>query len=407
MTPDKVKMTCEDVDKKLKNFLGDLLSDEDYQGFVEHLDGCTKCGKRVRMMGSFTNQLWELGDIEIPSDLDSTIIFQYDQAKKAPPKPKPKMKKSKMLGIAVVVVVVGIGIAFGAKKFFKPAELNGDQERGEAVTVQATAFTKKVSAPDPEAERLYKQLKSMAESLAPATQHATKKKDPEPEPQKEETIVREASPPPVKKPVRSAPKSSPDAYSLHWHLPQFSESDAKQLVSTITMLDIDPDYDDQNFIVFRTTNKKIKTLSIGIKFTYKLQLDVPEFIMDGSDPQGEVAASISFTGRETTYSTAGTRGGALSSFEQEENAAGNIFDWHVLLVLSQQNALIDVIHRHRGTVLFTSNEAVIFSIPGARIKALSEEIQGTGGMFTDLMGSDFETASLLGIVNVLIYLPEQ
>jgi len=403
MTPSNVKMICSDIDKELKHFVGDLLSEDDYQGFVAHLDSCPQCTNRVRSMGSFTNQLWELGDIEVPSDLDSTILFQFDQAKKAPPKPKPKKSKKQKLVIGAVIVIVGIVAFFGWQKFSKTGELNVEQVGDDEVIVQTTMIKKKASVPDPEAERLYNQLKGMAESLAPATPIKSKEKDPDS--QKEVSQKKEA--PPLKESRKSAPASSPDAFSLHWHLPYFTETDVKQLVGTITMLDIDPDYNDQNFIIFRTINKKIKTLSAGIKFTYKMQLDLPEFIADGSNPQGEVVASISFTGREPTYSTAGTRGGKLSSFEQETNATGNNLDWHILLVSSQQDALVDILHRNRGTVLFTSKEVVIFSMPGARIGALSQEIQGTGGMFADFGNTDFDTVSLLGIVNVLVYLPEQ
>jgi len=399
MTPGDINMVCSDIDKKLKNFISDLLSETDYQGFVEHLDSCPQCTSRVRSMGSFTNQLWELGEIEIPSDLDSTILFQFDQAKKQPR--KSKTKKSKKLVFGVIILIIGIVIAFGAYQFFKSDELNVEPVTDDAVIIQTTGIKRK--APDPEAERLYNQLKGMAESLAPMTQNTTKKKVPE----SEKVVLKSEEAPSLKESVASSPASSSDAFSLHWHLPYFTETDIKQVVSTITMLDIDPDYDDKNFIIFKATNKKIKTLSVGIKFTYKIQLDIPEFIADGSNPQGEVVASISFTGREPTYSTAGSRGRALSSFEQETNATGNNLDWHILLVSSQQNSLIDIIHRNRGTVLFTSNEVVIFSMPGPRIEALAQEIQGTGGMFADFGNSEFETVALLGIVNVLVYLPEQ
>jgi len=269
--------------------------------------------------------------------------------------------------------------------------------------VQTTTFKKKESTPDPEAERLYNQLKGMAESLAPKVPIKTEKKDSE----SQKEVSKERQAPPVAKAKVSAPTSSSSAYALHWHLPYFTEADAKKLLSTITMLDIDPEYADSNFVVFRTINKKIKTLSAGIRFTYKVQFDVPDFILDGSDPQGEVVASISFTGREPTYSAGGGGGGALSSREQEANAAGNILDWHILLVSSHQDDLVDILHRNRGTVMYTSEKVVIFSMPGARIGALSQEIQETGGMFADFRNSDFETVALLGIVNVLIYLPEQ
>ncbi len=398
MTPSELKMMCDDIDKKLKHFLGDLLSDPDYQAFVDHLDGCSKCASRVRMMGSFTNQLWELGDIEVPSDLDSTILFQFNQAKKEPRKSKPK--KPRKLVIGVVILIIGLIAFFGWKKFFKPEELNVEQVSDDAVIVQATAIKKKVSAPDPEAERLYRQLKDMAESLAPMVPKTIEKKVSEKKPSQEKEVV-----PVVKEPVASP--SSYDAYSLHWHIPYFTESDIKQLVSTITMLNIDLDYDDPNFVIFKTINKRIKTIKAGVQFTHKIQLDLPDFIMDGSDPNGDVVVSISFTGQEPTYSTSVARGGALSSFEQATSEAGNSLDWHILLVSAQQDALLDIIQGNRGRIEYASKEVVVFSMPGGRINDLAKEIQSAGGIFADFGNTDFDTVSLLGMVNVLVYFSEQ
>jgi len=80
MTGSHLKVTCDDIGKKLKDFVGDLLAESDYQAFVDHLDDCPKCTSYVRGMGSFSNQLWELGDIEVPSDLDSTILFSIQKS---------------------------------------------------------------------------------------------------------------------------------------------------------------------------------------------------------------------------------------------------------------------------------------------------------------------------------------
>jgi len=352
------------------------------------------------MMGSFTNQLWELSDIEIPSDLDSTILFKFDEAKKAPRKPKPKNSKRQKLVIGVVIVVIGIGAFFGWKKFFILEELNVEQVSDDAVIIQATAFKKKTPIPDPEAERLFKQLKGIAASLEPVAQSTAPKEAPKKEASKEDVAT------PDDEPAVSTPASSSDAYALHWHIPYFTETDVKKLVGTITMLNIDPDYDDQNFVIFKAISKRIKTISAGIQFTYKIELDLPEFISDGSDPEREINASISFTGREPSYSVSGGSRSGLSSFERDISAA-NSLDWHILLVSSDQNALIDIIHRNRGTVEFTSKEVVIFSMPGARIGALAQEIQGTGGMFADFGDSDFDIVSALGVINVLVYFPEQ
>jgi len=205
MTNSNVNMSCSDIDKELKHFVGDLLSDADYQAYVEHLDSCPNCKSRVRSMGSFSNQLWELGDIEVPSDLDSTILFQFDQAKKEPR--KSKSKSSKKLVFGVVILIVGFIITFGGKRFFKTAETEVD----DAVIVQATAMKRKSSVRDPEAEYLYNQLKSMAASLEPITKSTVSKKTPE----QEEIKEKDASP--LDEPAVATVVSSSNAYSLHWH----------------------------------------------------------------------------------------------------------------------------------------------------------------------------------------------
>ena len=287
MTNSDAKMNCSDIDKELKHFIGDLLSDTDYQAYVEHLSSCPKCASRVRSIGSFSNQLWELGDIEIPSDLDATILFQFNQAKQQPR--KSKYKGSKKLVFGVIIVIVGLILAFGGKKFFKPAETEVDEEGDDEVIVKVITTKNQSSVSNQEAEQLYGQLQKMADSLESISSTKTDKKTPE------KTISKMEDPSPLDKSPESDKTSISNSFPLHWHIPNFTESDIKQLLDTISMLNIDLDYNDQNRIIFKTTSRKAKTLSEEIQFTNKIQLDLPEFIIDGSDPEREVVASISFT----------------------------------------------------------------------------------------------------------------
>ena len=121
----------------------------------------------------------------------------------------------------------------------------------------------------------------------------------------------------------------------------------------------------------------------------------------------EIVASINFSGRDPSYSDSGNRGAGLSSREQATNAPGNNLDWHILLVSSQQSDLLDILQRNRGSVLYQSKEAVIFSIASQRIEALAKEIQSTGGIFADFGDTDFGIVSLLGVANIMVYFSEQ
>ena len=77
---DNLSVACGDIRKKLKAFLDDLLAEDERQAFVAHLDGCGECKDYVRKIGSVSNQLWELGGVNAPSDLSSTILFRLKQA---------------------------------------------------------------------------------------------------------------------------------------------------------------------------------------------------------------------------------------------------------------------------------------------------------------------------------------
>lgn len=71
---------CSDMDGHLQAFLGDLLSDADYQAFVDHLRGCDACNRHARSIGDLSNQVWKLGKIPVPEDFSETVLFRARQS---------------------------------------------------------------------------------------------------------------------------------------------------------------------------------------------------------------------------------------------------------------------------------------------------------------------------------------
>lgn len=200
-----------------------------------------------------------------------------------------------------------------------------------------------------------------------------------------------------------------DSYPIHWHIPYYEEAKLKQLLNTIKGLEINLDYEDQDFLVFTTTGEKIKLLSEGIQFTDKLQLGIPDFIAQGSFSDMEIPTSIHFTRQgslssETLDLPTNQKRNSLVSFEQRVSSNYNYFDWHILLIYSQQKTLLDVIRSGGGTIRYTSDEVVVFSVPGIGMESLVDEIQNMGGVFADFGNMKFNEGSpMSGTINILIY----
>lgn len=112
-------MNCADIGKKLKPFLEDLLADEDHKAFCVHIDMCSKCRAYVRSVGSLTNQLWRLGQVEVPEDLISTVQYKlvHQEEKNQPSKTK-ITKKQIISGIILIIftIVLVLGISYFKKR---------------------------------------------------------------------------------------------------------------------------------------------------------------------------------------------------------------------------------------------------------------------------------------------------
>jgi hypothetical protein len=92
---DKMALDCEDIKKRLKPFLEDMLAEDEYQAYVCHLNACEKCKDHVGRFGSLSNQLHDLGDIKVPSDFISTVSFNLSEpVAEVPQTPKEKRQRT-------------------------------------------------------------------------------------------------------------------------------------------------------------------------------------------------------------------------------------------------------------------------------------------------------------------------
>ena len=69
-------MICSDVQQRLKQFLEDLLEEREYQEIRAHLEECVSCRKYALSIASLSYRLKEMGQIEVPKDLLSTVLYR-------------------------------------------------------------------------------------------------------------------------------------------------------------------------------------------------------------------------------------------------------------------------------------------------------------------------------------------
>jgi hypothetical protein len=201
-------MNCDDIRQRLKPFLEDLLAEEEYKAFCRHLDACGKCKVYVRSVGSLSNQLWKLGQIEAPEDLISTIQYKilHTEEKAQPAKIKKSGKRIVAVTILILLTVAMLwGIAY-FKKFIIPQKVSVTP----IITKQIIIEEKPPG--DHEAEMLLKELKGIKEALGP--------------PEKKESVEKLSS-------ITESPVSNKvtiiEPKSLHWHFIVSEKSDETEL----------------------------------------------------------------------------------------------------------------------------------------------------------------------------------
>ena len=413
-------MSCQDIQGQLKHFFEDLLTENEYQEVCEHLSHCAQCRRYASSTGSLSYLLKELGEMDVPRDLAETIRFRLANIteKAAAGAPAADTRKAsaswymKILGTALVAVaVIGFFVTGNRGKSGTPPQVVMESDSGqEEVTV-----IKKIEPPeqapvsDEEAEQLYKQLQTMATSLEQITaSKADKKQVAETEPAQDDVVEVD---PKAAMPAAGGDVAQPGAF--HWHIPYVRDAERSQLISTVNILDIKVDYEDRDFLVFKATGNQLKQLIAGIEFANKADLEAPDFILDGSLVDTVIPASMYFIGPDVFNGRADAmpmkrKDGVFVSNPPTVMDANNVIDWHFLIIPGQREKVLDAVHLVGGRILYASDEALVFTVLGARIRRLMDEVSGIGGVFADFGQAELSESVLLReMVKVLVTFKEQ
>jgi len=116
---DNFKPDCDNIKKNIKSFTEDMLKEDEYKAFLHHLETCSECKDYVRSVDSFSNQLWRLGDVKVPSDFGSTVLFKLTQSDEEPDEDQAPATSKKWLIGAVAFILVAMTVSAGLISYFK------------------------------------------------------------------------------------------------------------------------------------------------------------------------------------------------------------------------------------------------------------------------------------------------
>jgi len=167
-------MNCEDIKKKLKPFLDDLLAEEEYKAFCGHINICGKCSSYVRSIGSLSNQLWKLGKVKVPEDLSSTIMYKLAHPEQEARASKYILSKKHIIAgfiLASLIIALFVGIHYLRTR---------QQPKRDDTPIVTTEVIHKIESPsESEARSLIKQLETIAAKLGIAVNDKTTNVEPE------------------------------------------------------------------------------------------------------------------------------------------------------------------------------------------------------------------------------------
>ena len=417
-------MNCHDIEQKLKPFLEDLLTEDEYQEVCGHLDRCAQCRQYAVSTGSLSYLLKELGAVDTPKDLSATTCFRLQKITDRPlpdasfPDGKPPAlwrRYSLPVVIAASIFFVAWWVVFKTgPKTFKASDtsVRETDEATEGMSGEAKGKSAEQAPVDEEsAEQIYHRLQMIANTLgAIPEQKVEDKEETKPGPTENQTLA-------IGAPLAAGPvladEPADGPVSVHWHIPYSRDSQREQLINTVRVLGIHVDYEDGDFLVFKATYKQLKLLIDGIQFETKAEMNVPEFMSDERFPDRIIPVSILFVRRDD-YSAGRAdipivkKNGVFVSFEQQAPAGENVLDWHFLMIPEQRANLLGAIREADGKINYTSDDVVVFLIHGARLETLANKIRSLGGIFADFGNREIgDGAVVREMVKVLIHLKEQ
>ncbi|MCM8831488.1 MAG: hypothetical protein NC918_04790 [Candidatus Omnitrophica bacterium] len=236
-------MNCEDIKKKLKLFLDDLLSDEDFQSFCQHMEECEKCKKYVRSFSSISNQLWKLGQIESPVDLMETIKYKLVHSHIQEKSQSNILKREQFKFIKsffLVFLLISIVLSFFLYRYFGEKRKKIITEKAEKISISTEILYNNKSS---ENEYLFDMKDTIPEEKVEFIDKLQEKEKPLFE---NETYILNSF----------NEKMATVTYNLHWHI----RNDYNKLKECINSAGLILEYEKNNLLIFKTDSQKLKIL---------------------------------------------------------------------------------------------------------------------------------------------------
>jgi len=117
---------------------------------------------KLMSIGSFSNQLWKLGQIEVPEDLISTIQYKILHPEEKGPPAKSKRSGMRTIAVAAISILLTVALLGGTAYFIKRRHSLG---RNDEPIVRTDVIRTFEPLPDNEAAALFGRLEAMAEKL--------------------------------------------------------------------------------------------------------------------------------------------------------------------------------------------------------------------------------------------------
>ena len=320
-------MTCEDLKKNLEPFLDDLLTETEYEEFISHLEGCDKCRQYVRAIGSLSNRLWELGDVKVPADFVSTVLFKLKQPQQEPQRPGFAIRIRLAVSIAIIMIIAS-GLLFSGVWHLKSKSRpkNPDEKPVVITTLEEV----------PEVNSMEKEKK------APAAKT------------KEAAVKTSPDKPPVGALLAAENEAIlPRIEHLHWHIQYSDENEKAQISDILTKYVAKPDYQTNDAVIFTEAKERIENILEQIM----LMPQDPPFFSD-------------FTSKVPTIP-----GGTYNVSIYFQDKADAFIHWHIAFMAPHQNSqMLEIIKKSAISINYESADVIIFSIPKTEYKNFKAKI---------------------------------
>ena len=349
-------MICSAIQQNLKLFLDDLLAEEEFQGFHAHLDICPSCRRYVEAVGSFSYQIKELSYLEIPADLESTIIFRLKKESEAA-HPKNFVFKGFALFLTAALFFSIAGLFFLKKHPIVPPKKSESSVVITKEIVPGASFfpreeKQEESKPFIETQQIVAGSSAQASTATPVVPPRIEKTQP--------NAPAASAVPPAPRDI--SPAEIEPHPPLHWHLPYSEEPKKGAFLEALNSLSLQPDPAFSDLFILEVNLEQLDHLLAALKPTFPKPIafyaaELLKFPIPRSSP---------------------TR---LSIYLENTAAAGpNPLHWHLVFSQPNRDRLFDIANELGISLDYKSDDIVVFSVSTTKVEEFMQRIMEIEGV---------------------------